>query len=236
MTLATTTPGILRVGAANPDPPFELMRDGLATGFDIALMKAISAELGLVWQSCRYTGADFESIFDGLDAGQWDCVASGATITPKRETRADFCAPYLVSGQSLVCNVMRTPAVKSIDDLKGMVVAVQRGNTSEPVVERLKAEGRIADIRLYPYDGILAMLDDLEAGRIAAIMKLAPVMHWLTRTRPNLRVVEEGITVEKIAISVRRGNTALREALDGAQALLAANGMLARLVAQWIAP
>jgi ABC-type amino acid transport substrate-binding protein len=236
MTLATITSGVLRVGAANPDPPFELTRDGIATGFDIELMKAISAELGLAWQQCRYLGADFEGIFDGLDAGQWDCVASGATITPKRETKADFCAPYLVSGQSLVCNVARTPDVKSIDDLEGMVVAVQRGNTSEPVVERLKAEGRIADIRLYPYDGIIAMLDDLEAGKIAAIMKLAPVMHWLTRTRPDLRVVEEGITVEKIAISVRRGNTALRQALGEAQARLAANGMLARLVAQWITP
>jgi ABC-type amino acid transport substrate-binding protein len=236
MTLATGTPGVLRVGAANPDPPFELTRGGVATGFDIELMKAIAAELGLVWQLSRYVGADFEGIFDGLDAGQWDCVASGATITPKREVKADFCAPYLVSGQSLVCNVVRTPAVKSIADLNGMVVAVQRGNTSEPVVEKLKAEGRIADIRLYPYDGILTMLDDLEAGRIAAVMKLAPVMHWLTRDRPHLRVVEEGITVEKIAVSVRHGNTALREALDGAQARLTANGTIQRLVARWITP
>jgi ABC-type amino acid transport substrate-binding protein len=236
MTLATFTPEVLRVGAANPDPPFELTRDGVAMGFDIALMKAIAAELGLVWQLCRYVGADFEGIFDGLEAGAWDCVASGATVTPKREAKADFCTPYLVSGQSLVCNVARTPGVKSIDDLKGMVVAVQRGNTSEPVVEGLKAQGRIADIRLYPYDGILAMLNDLEAGKIAAIMKLAPVMHWLTRTRPTLRVVEEGITVEKIAISVRRGNAQLRDALDGAQARLAANGTIQRLVAEWISP
>jgi polar amino acid transport system substrate-binding protein len=236
MSIYTAIPGVLRVGAAIPDPPFELMIDDLVTGFDIDLMKAISAELGLVWQLRRYAGADFEGIFDGLNTGQWDCVASGATITPGREAKAEFCAPYLVSGQSLVCNAARTPNIRSIDDLKGTVVAVQRGNTSQPVVERLKAEGRIGDIRVYPYDGILAMLDDLEAGRIAAVMKLAPVMHWLTRDRPHLAVVEEGITVEKIAISVRRGNTVLRQALDSAQARLAANGTLARLIAQWITP
>ncbi|MBL8894848.1 MAG: amino acid ABC transporter substrate-binding protein [Rhizobiales bacterium] len=234
MTVPTVTPGVLCVGSAIPDPPFELMRDGVPTGLDIELMKAIAGELGLAWKPCRYTGADFEGIYDGLDQGAWDCVASGATITPAREAKADFCTPYLVSGQSLVCNVERTPDLHSIDDLKGRVVAVQRRNTSEPVIERLKAQGMVGDVRLYPYDGIVAMLDDLEAGKIAAIMKLAPVMHWLTRDRPHLRVVEEEITVERIAVSVRRGNDALRQAIEGAQQNLVAKGTLARLVRIWV--
>ena len=230
----TISPGLLRVGAAIPDPPFELMRDGAAVGLDIDLMKAICGELGLAWQLCRYVGTDFEGIYDALDEGAWDCVASGATITPGRAAKADFCTPYLVSGQSLVCNIERTPGIRSIHDLKGAVIAVQRGNTSEPVVERLRSDGAVADVRLYPYDGIVAMLDDLEAGRIAAIMKLGPVMHWLTRDRPHLRVVEEGITVEKIAISVRRGNDALRQAIERAQQNLVVNGTLARLTTTWI--
>jgi len=236
MTLPTISPGVLRVASATPDPPFELRRDDTPAGFDIELMKAICTDLGLVWQPCRYTGADFEGIFGGLDDGAWDCVASGATITPVREKKADFCAPYLVSGQSLVCNVVLTPDIRSIGDLKGRIVGVQSGNTSEPVVERLKAQGEIADIRIYPYDGIAGMLDDLEAGKIAGVMKLAPVMHWLTRDRPHLRVVQKGITVEKIAISVRRGNVALGQALEAAQARLAANGTLDSLIKTWMSP
>jgi len=230
----TKTPGILRVGSAIPDPPFELMREGAPAGLDIDLMQAICAELGLVWQLCRYAGDDFEGIYDALDRGEWDCVASGATVTSAREMKADFCTPYLVSGQSLVCNVERTPNIHSIQDLKGRVIAVQRGNTSEPVVERLKAQGAVADVRLYPYDGIVTMLDDLDAGRIDAIMKLGPVMHWFTRDRPHLRVVQEGITVEKIAVAVRRGNDALRTALEGAQQRLVANGTLAQLTRTWV--
>jgi ABC-type amino acid transport substrate-binding protein len=234
MTVLTGKPGVLRVGAAVPDPPFELMRDGAASGLDIELMKAICGELDLSWQPCRYTGADFEGVYDGLDQGAWDCVASGATITPARELKADFCSPYLVSGQSLVCNIARSPDIHSVNDLKGRAIAVQRGNTSEPVVERLKAEGKVAEVRLYPYDGIVAMLDDLEAGKIDAIMKLAPVMHWLTRDRPHLRVVEEKITVERIAVSVRRGNDVLRQAIERAQQNLVENGTLARLVKTWV--
>jgi ABC-type amino acid transport substrate-binding protein len=232
--IKTVVPGVLRVGSAIPDPPFELIRDGVPAGFDIALMQVICADLGLAWHGCRYEGADFNGIFDGLADGSWDCVASGATITPSRQTRADFCQPYLVSGQSLVCNIVRTPGIRSINDLKGQIIAVQHGNTSQPVAERLKVQGEVADVRVYAYDGIGTMLDDLEAGKIAAVMKLAPVMRWLTRDRPNLKVVQEGITVEKLAISVRPGNTPLREALDAAQARLAANGTLERIGKAWI--
>jgi hypothetical protein len=77
--------------------------------------------------------------------------------------------------------------VRSIDDLRGLVLAVQDGNTSQPVAQHLKDEGRVGDVRVYAYHDMTAMLDDLEAGRIGAIMKLAPVMHWFVRDRPHLR-------------------------------------------------
>ncbi|GGC44983.1 ABC transporter substrate-binding protein [Chelatococcus reniformis] len=236
MTVETIVPGVLTVASAVPDPPFEMERDGALAGFDIALMQALAAELGLTWRACRYEGADFNGIFDGLESGAWDCVASGTTITPEREAKVDFCAPYVISGQSLVCNVARHPTYRSVRDLGGQVIAVQKGNTSQPVAERLKAQGAVAEVRVYPYAGIGAMLDDLEAGRIAAIMKLAPVMRWLTRDRSHLEVVQDDITVEKLGICVRKGNAPLREALDAAQARLAADGRLGALVTTWIKP
>ena len=92
----------LKVGAALPDPPFEFMTDDVPAGFDIALMKQIAQRLGREWQLVPYTGADFNDIFGGLSTGTYDCIASGTTITPEREQIVDFCAPYVVSGQSLV--------------------------------------------------------------------------------------------------------------------------------------
>ena len=148
MSLPTLAPGVLRVASAVPDPPFEFERNGELAGLDVDLMKAICADLGLSSRPCRYEGSDFNGIFDGLADGSWDCVASGTTVTVDREKKADFCAPYLASGQSLVCNVERTPDIRSVDDLAGQIIGVQRGNTSEPVAERLKAEGKAADVRV----------------------------------------------------------------------------------------
>ena len=235
MTVATRTPGVLCIASAFPDPPFEVMESAGPAGLDVELMQAICADLGLQWRLVHYSGADFNGVFEGLRDGSWDCVTSGATVTPEREAVATFCAPYVESGQSLVCNVEQTPNVRSIDDLRGLTIGVQEGNTSAPVAHRLLAQGKVADVRTYAYHDIGAMLDDLDAGNLGAAMKLAPVMRWLIRTRPRLRVVQERITDEKLAAAVRLGNQALRQSIDAAQGRLRDRGFLAQLHRKWLA-
>ncbi len=224
----------LRVGAALPDPPFEFMTDTGPTGFDVTLMQRIASQLGRTWQLVRYTGADFNGIFAGLDDGTYDCIASGTTITLDRERIADFCQPYVVSGQSLVVDPNRHPQVHGIADLKGLVIGVQHGNTSQPVADRLVAEHRAARVRVYAYDEIERALDDLSTGGCDAFMKLAPVAKWYVRDRHSLKVVETGITRERLGVCVRKGNTVLREAIGNAQAVLIQNGTLPALIEQWL--
>ena len=63
-------------------------------------------------------------------------------------------------------------------------------------------------------------------------MKLGPVTAWFVRDRSKLKVVQVGITTERLGVCVRKGNKALREAIGKAQAELIADlatvGLLAR--------
>jgi len=224
----------LRVGAALPDPPFEFMTGNGPAGFDVALMQRIAEQIGREWRLVPYQGADYNGIFADLDRGAYDCVASGTTITPEREQLADFCTPYVVSGQSLVVDPSRHPNVHSIDDLQGLVIGVQQGNTSQPVADRLVAEHRAARVRVYAYDEIETALGDLSTGGCDVFMKLAPVTEWFVRDRPALKVVQTGITRESLGVCVRKGDTALRSAIETAQAALTKEGTLPRLIAQWL--
>jgi len=224
----------LKVGAALPDPPFELMTKDGPAGFDITLMQRIAGKLNREWRLVPYKGADFNGIFAGLDDGSYDCIASGATITPGRQKIADFCPPYVVSGQSLVVDTSRHPNVHTIADLKGLVIGVQQGNTSQPVTDKLVAEHRAARVRVYAYDEIEKALDELSTGGCDAFMKLAPVTAWFVRDRPKLKVVETGITCELLGICVRTGDTALADAIGKAQAALTADGTLPALIKQWL--
>src|SRR5262245_6526680 len=135
----------LRVGTALPDPPFNGMPDG--GGLDVDLMTAIGKVLGDDVEFVPYEGKDFNGIFARLDDGTYDCVVAGTTITPERQRKAAFAPPYVISGQSLAVDTGRLPDVRSIDDLDGLTIGVQQGNTSQAVANRLVADGKAARVR-----------------------------------------------------------------------------------------
>ena len=221
---------VLRVGAALPDPPFN---DVEKSGLDIELMAAIGGHLGAEVRFVRYEGRDFNGIFDALDSGEFDCVASGTTVTGSRALKAAFCDPYLISGQALAVDATRLPEVGSIDDLEGLTIGVQEGNTSQPIANRLLADGKVARVRVYDYGGIRSALRDLSTGRCDAFMKLAPVLSRLADTVPGVTVVARGITTEKIAIAVPTSNTALLGRINVVQATLEQDGTLPAIRKRW---
>src|SRR5262249_61587200 len=116
----------------------------------------------LTLRPLRYSGDDFNGIFDGLTTGNYDAVISGTTITPERSAVVLFSKPYLEFNQGVAVNRRLTPHVASVGDLHGLTAGIQSGNTSDFVAKRLLADGPIAGIQYYPYHGIPTELDALE--------------------------------------------------------------------------
>ncbi len=87
---------------------------------------------------------------------------------------------------------------------------------------------------MYAYDEIEKALGDLSTGGCDVFMKLAPVTEWYVRDRPMLKVVQTGITREYLGVCVRKGDTALRAAIEAAQAALMTDGTIPKLIAQWL--
>ena len=222
----------LRVGAAFPDPPFNGMPDD--GGLDIDLMTAIAEKLGVKAEFVPYEGANFNGIFDPLNSGTFDCVAAGTTVTPEREKKAAFAPPYVISGQSLAVDTSRLPDVHSIDDLEGLTIGVQQGNTSLPIAERLVADGKAARVRVYDYGSIRTALEDLTTGGCDVFMKLAPVLTELVKPIAGVEVVQHGISVENIAIAVGLRDQALLARITVAQAELEDDGTLQRIRRKWL--
>jgi len=229
----TLNPGTLIVASAYPDPPFDLMENGSATGFDIELMRAICTLLGLGLRPVPYSGDDFNGIFDGLANRTCDAVISGTTITRERSVIVQFSEPYLEFNQGVAVNRHLTPNVSSIAGLRGLIAGIQSGNTSDFVARRLLADGAIADIKYYPYHGIASALDDLEAGKIGLVIKLFPVISWLVKDRPGLSVAMQVPTQEQLGIAFAKNNDDLCKAVNVALNTLRGNGEFARLQARW---
>ena len=227
--------GTLIVASAYPDPPFDLIENGSPGGFDIELMHAMCGRLGLALRPVRYSGDDFNGIFDGLAKRSYDAVISGTTITPERAAKVLFSNAYLEFNQGVAVNRERTPKVAAVADLRGLTAGIQSGNTSDFVAKRLLAEGTIAGITYYPYNGIATALDDLEAGRIGLVIKLFPVISWLVRDRPRLAVPLQVPTHEQLGIAFAKDNEALSAAVNRTLTTLRDNGEFARLETRWFA-
>lgn len=228
----TLTAGTLSVASAYPDPPFELA-DGSENGFDIDLMRALCNHLGLTLHRERYLADNFDGIFDGLEKGAYDAVISGTTITADRSAIVRFSQPYLEFNQGVAINRKLTPKVSSSADLKGLTAGIQSGNTSDFVAKRWLAEGVIARIQYYPYDGIQTALADLNAGKIGLVIKLFPVISWLVKDHPDLAVAMQEPTHEHLGIAFAKSNSALCNAVNEALDDLHTNGEFRKLQARW---
>jgi polar amino acid transport system substrate-binding protein len=231
--MRTLIPGTLTILSAYPDPPFDVMTDGVATGFDVEFMRAVCGRLSLKLRPLAYEGENFNDIFAGLDRGTCDAVISGTTITPERAAIARFSRPYLQFNQAIAVNRRLTPHVSSTADLRGLTAGIQKGNTSEIVAQHLLAQGDIAAISYYPYHSIGTALDDLEAGRIGLVIKLFPVISSLTRERPELAIAMQIPTHERLGIAYAPGRADLCDAIDATIETLRQSGEFARLQAAW---
>lgn len=97
--LGTTTAGKIVVGSDTAFPPFENVENGQTVGFDVDLVNAIAAKLGV---TAEFKSYKFDALITGVQAGtEFDMIASAMTITEERKQSIDFSDPYINSNQSL---------------------------------------------------------------------------------------------------------------------------------------
>lgn len=82
-------------------PPFESVDEATDTivGFEVDLVNAICE---IVNCSATFTNTAWDGIFVALQAGEYDMVMGGASITAEREEVMDFTQPFMTVNQSIV--------------------------------------------------------------------------------------------------------------------------------------
>jgi polar amino acid transport system substrate-binding protein len=212
-----TEPGVLKVGSCLDYPPFESVKGGNETGFDVELTEAIATKLGL---QVEWVRANFDTIFTAV-AGQnhqFDMVAAAVTATgPTGKERAqvvDFSSFYYSSRQSLAVNVDKTPDITSTDQLgQGDTVGVQKGTTGKVwAEENLVPQG----VELKTYTTAPDAFRDLQAGTVAGVINDEPSSAEIVKEFPGTEVVQPIDTNEKYAFAFAKYTPKLVTAVDEA--------------------
>ncbi|MGW2648153.1 transporter substrate-binding domain-containing protein [Streptomyces sp. NPDC001393] len=214
-----------------PYPPFQSEINGKVQGFDVSLIDLVAKNLGVKQQ---IVDTPFENFKTGafLNSGQCDLAAAGMTITPERKKNVDFSDPYFEATQAVL--VDKNSGITSLADVKakGKKLGAQAQTTGEDYV---KSKG---------YDPISfessdAVLNGLRTGQVQAVVIDYPVVQGWLKDKANadkFKVVDNLKTGEQYGFTVKKGNTALREAIDKALKDAKADGTYKKLYEQWIGP
>ena len=187
-----------------------------ANGYDVMMAKKIAEALGVELEIVR---SDWDSLIPAVQTGTVDAVIAGQSMTQQRMEQVDFSEPYFYA--SIVCVTKKDSpyaSAKSIADLSGGTCTAQIAtiwyDSCLPQIEgasiQTAAESAPAMLMALETDSVDFICTDMPTaqGAIAAY----PDMVLLTFDEGNGFEVDEGEI--NIGISMRKGNTELKQKLD----------------------
>ena len=208
-----------------------------AYGYDVMMAKKIGEALG---QKVQIVKLDWDSLIPAVMSGDVDCVIAGQSITAERAAQVDFSDPYYYA--SIVTLTKKDSAyanAASVADLAGATATSQLGtiwyDSCLPQIAGAKIQS--------PAESAPAMLMALEAGMVDFICTDMPTAQGALLAYPDLVLLdfsgsEDNFVVSdediNIGISVRKGNTVLKEALDSVLSTMTAedfNAIMAQATA-----
>ena len=188
-----------------------------AYGYDVMMAKKIGEALG---QEVQIVKLDWDSLVPAVQSGDVDCVIAGQSITSKRAEQVDFSDPYYYASiVTLVKKDSPYAAAAGVADLAGATCTSQLGtiwyDICLPQIEN-------ADI-LPAQETAPAMLVALDSGAVDVVVTDRPTAQAALVAYPDFVMLDFGggdddfaVSEEEIniGISMKKGNTALKDAIN----------------------
>ena len=217
---------------SNGAVPISNVPGSYANGYDVMIGKKIAEANG--WE-LEVIQADWDSLVPGVQTGIYDAVIAGQSMTAERSEQVDFAGPYFYA--SIVCVTKKDSpyaTATSIADLAGG-----------------KCTAQIATIWydqcLPQIDGALvqtaaetapAMLMALETGSVDFICTDMPTAQCAVAAYPDMTILDfsgtdgdfqfsDEVRAENvnIGVSVKKGNTELKNMIDSVLSTMTADDM-----------
>ncbi|GAA2835471.1 amino acid ABC transporter substrate-binding protein (PAAT family) [Leucobacter komagatae] len=220
------TPGELRVGMDTVSKPFAYAEGDNFKGFDVELMTHMAESLDL---KPEFVGMEFASLLPNVVNGQLDTVSSAVSINEERKKTVDFSEGYFIAYYT----VMTTPGTGITDQasLSGKKVGVLQGTFQDKWATENFDGAEI--VRFTDHNLTFAALKN---GTIdAQFFDLAVANDYIAQN-PDMKLeLAFDVPAEDSphGFPVKKGNDALREALNKALAEAIADGTYKELFEQY---
>ncbi|MFF8844640.1 ABC transporter substrate-binding protein [Streptomyces sp. NPDC015127] len=238
--------GVIKVGTDAAYAPMEYEEGGKIVGIDPDIAAALGKELGVKFE---FTSGTFDGLISSLNTGRQDIVMSAMSDTKARQQGlddkgkktgegVDF-VDYFNSGVSLLVKKGNPQNIKSLDDLCGKKVAVQRGTTYHDTFKQQATKCEKAGkgkLTIEAFDTDAEAQTRVKSGGAVADLNDYPVSAHIAKTAGggnDFEVAGGQTEAGPFGIAVDKDNTQLRDAIKDALNAIIKNGEYAKVLEKW---
>jgi ABC-type amino acid transport substrate-binding protein len=179
-------------------------------GMDFDMAVAILTKLGVT--QIDQIAVDWSGLIPGLQAGRWDMLAVGMSITSERAKQVSFTTPIYQYGSALIVPKGNPKAIKGLAQFSGMKVGAILGSTDADLVAAQKGAELVA-FKSHP-----EMISSLKTGRIDAALADETTAGYanVQVPEPTIEIIHEweGKAARPTGFSVRLDDAALLKVLN----------------------
>jgi len=223
--------GTIRVGFDTFKPWAMKDRDGNYIGFEIEVARKLAEDMGV---DVEFVPTKWSGIIPALLTGKFDIIIGGMSVTPARNLKVNFSAPYEFSGMSIVASGKLAPGRDSLSQFNtpDTTIAVRLGTTAAEAAKNFLPQAKI----LF-FDEESQTIQELLNNRVHALVASSPLpANVAAEYKDRLYLpLEDDFTSEPIAFAVRKGDLDFLNWLDNWVRVTLSKGWLQNRYHYWFA-
>lgn len=197
-------------------------------GFDIDVAKEVAKRSGI---EIEFKPIDWSSKEAELKGKKIDALWNGLTITEDRKKNILFSDPYM-DDKELIVTRADDKSITSKESLAGKTVGVQTASSGEAYLKADPASKAIKEVKTY--DDFVAAFNDLELGRIDAVIADGVVARYTLTKKTGLKIVEgPDFGADIFAVGFRKEDTALKNKIDQVLIEMKKDGTMDKIAQKW---
>ena len=227
--LKTVESGKLIMSTNAAFPPYEMVKDdGTFEGIDVEVAAAIAEKLGL---ELVVDDMDFDAALLAVQQNKSDIVMAGVTVTEDRQLVMNFSDSYATGVQVVI---VKEGSDVTMDNLGEKMIGCQKATTGYIYASDTPEKGGYGEDHVIAYETGALAVEALKNGQVdCVIIDNEPAKAYVAANE-GLTILDGEWVTEDYAIGMKKGNTALLEAVNNAMAELKADGTFQTIVDKYI--
>lgn len=197
----------------DPKNPANLM------GFEKEIVEKLAEKLG---RPSAFVHNAWDGLVPGLSRGNYDIIVNGLEITDERKNEISFSIPYFITFEQLAVRADENK-LHSLETSRGRKVGTLKFSLAHQILEKF------GGIDVVTYEAEPTAYEDLNNGRIDAVLIDAPIAMYYAKPNPKFKLVGEPIGRVVYGIGVAKKDKVLLAQINTALTEMIRDGDLRRI-------